>query len=499
MKKIIISSILFISLVFVAPIQVSAATNAGVKPGSFFYFFDTAFENVGIFFTFNSEQKAKKALGYADERLAEAEESASENNPKAVEKAMTGYKEEVSFATEKSKELKDAKKAEELLNIVSENTAKHQEVLKGVLEKVPDEAKEAILKAIEVSKKSQEEAVKQIAELKNEVERLKKEVEELKKANESSNENSKTNNQSAELEKLKREVDELKNRKVNPPSAGIIKEQPKSTATQETPKQRQNYDQELSQMIAEARQRISVFSGAVKEAIDFIPIVRNTMDKYLGDSTIQSSGQELINENNNFASISKKLVDTETQRVNKLSSYLGLGIVPSVDDFPSIVRDYDNYYKQYEASNARIESLMRAFVANEKSTLERKLAQERQELDELKKLLSQEMTARQKKLTDLEAQIEIYQKQYDTACEGVSMSFCSGSRAGIASKLNPLIDQYNALLGNNTGKVYSPVRQTYLRFEADSFGRGGRLYDPNGSTNYTFDCDQWNNCSIYGN
>ena len=184
MKKLTTLSILLISLAFVTPIQVSAATNAGVKPGSFFYFFDTTFENISLFFTFGSENKARKALEYADERLAEAEESANENNPKAIERAMLGYKEEISLATEKSKELKDQNKAEELLNVVSENTAKHQEVLASVLEKVPEEAKQAILNAIEVSKKGQEEAVKQIAELKNEIEKLKKEVAELKTENE---------------------------------------------------------------------------------------------------------------------------------------------------------------------------------------------------------------------------------------------------------------------------------------------------------------------------
>ncbi len=86
---------------FVLPLPVSAATetSAGVKPGQFLYFFDTTFEKVDLFFTFGSENKAKKALEYADERLAEAKESANENNPKAVEKAMAGYKAEISLAT----------------------------------------------------------------------------------------------------------------------------------------------------------------------------------------------------------------------------------------------------------------------------------------------------------------------------------------------------------------------------------------------------------------
>ena len=243
MRKLPTLSILFISLAFVAPIQAFAATSAGVKPGSFFYFFDTTFENVGLFFTFNPEQKAKKALEHADERLAEAEESASENNPKAVEKAMTGYKEEISLATEKSKGLKDDKRAEELLNIVSESTAKHQEVLKGVLEKVPEEAKEAILKAIEVSKKGQEEATKQIAELKSEVERLKKEVEELKKNS--------SDPQANEVEKLKKEVEALKKQSVIHPA-------PK----QPTPTTQNSHEQKR---LEEKSKIVTLPSGAIVE------------------------------------------------------------------------------------------------------------------------------------------------------------------------------------------------------------------------------------------
>ena len=220
MKKLTTLSILLISLAFVVPAQASAATNAGVKPGSFFYFFDTASEKINLFFTFNPEKKAQKALEYADERLAEAEESANENNPKAVEKAMTGYKEEISLATEKSKGLKDEERAKELLNIVSENTAKHQEVLVSVLGKVPEEAKQAILNAIEVSKKGQEEATKQINELKNEIEQLKNEVESLKKESKDP--------QADEVEKLKKEVEELKKKQ------GINQPAPKEPAPSQT-------------------------------------------------------------------------------------------------------------------------------------------------------------------------------------------------------------------------------------------------------------------------
>jgi len=180
MKKLITLSIIFISLAFVAPMQVSAASNAGVKPGSFFYFFDTTFENVGLFFTFNPEKKAQKALEYAYERLAEIEAVAEEKNPNAVKTAIANYESNIALATEKSKEVKNKEQAESLFTSIADNTSRNQEVLSAVLIKVPEEAKVAIAQAIEASRKGQEEATKQIAELKGEVEQLKKEVAELK-------------------------------------------------------------------------------------------------------------------------------------------------------------------------------------------------------------------------------------------------------------------------------------------------------------------------------
>ena len=119
-------------------------------------------------------------MEYAEEKLAEAEAAANENKPEAVATAMANYQNDVSFATNESKTIEDKIKAENLLSIIADNTSKHQEVLAEVLNKVPDEAKEAIIKAIEVSKKGQEEAMKQIAELKGEVEQLKQAVAELK-------------------------------------------------------------------------------------------------------------------------------------------------------------------------------------------------------------------------------------------------------------------------------------------------------------------------------
>ena len=173
MKKLTTLSTLLISLVFVAPIQVSAATNAGVKPGSFFYFFDTTFENVGLFFTFDPEKKAQKALEYADERLAEIEAVAEEKNPDVVKTAIANYESNIALATEKSKEVKDKGQAEILFTSIADNSSRNQEVLAAILIKVPEEAKEAITRAIEMSRKGQEEVTKRITEIQIEIEDLK--------------------------------------------------------------------------------------------------------------------------------------------------------------------------------------------------------------------------------------------------------------------------------------------------------------------------------------
>ena len=198
---------LFFIAVFVLPVSASAATNAGVKPGSFWYGFDIAFEKINLFFTFNSEVKARKALEYADERLAEAEAVAENNNTDAVKEAITNYESNIAFAAEKSKDVSDKEKAEALLTSIADNTSKHQEILADVLNKVPDEAKEAITKAIEASRKGQEEAMQKIAELKGEVEKLKQDVVELKSKDEQV--------QADEVEKLKKEIEELKNQPIS--------------------------------------------------------------------------------------------------------------------------------------------------------------------------------------------------------------------------------------------------------------------------------------------
>lgn len=183
MKNIIISTIL---ISFLLPVLAFGQENSGLpKPGltpdSSFYFLDIVSEKINLFFTFNPVRKIQKSLSYAAERLAEMKIMASKNKYEAVETAITGYEEKLNIASEQVNRIKEDERANDALTSISENTIAHQEVLADVYNKVPEEAKTVIEKAIKISLKNHEHALQQIAESKSKVEELKKRIVELEK------------------------------------------------------------------------------------------------------------------------------------------------------------------------------------------------------------------------------------------------------------------------------------------------------------------------------
>ena len=60
----------------------------GITPDSPFYFLDNWGKEIGLFFTFGPEAKARKALRYAEERLAEAQVMAAKNRAR-TERGMS--------------------------------------------------------------------------------------------------------------------------------------------------------------------------------------------------------------------------------------------------------------------------------------------------------------------------------------------------------------------------------------------------------------------------
>ena len=166
MGKIALSITLFTLLSFASGVLaqvVEELPNPGVTPDSPFYLFDNLGKKVSLFFTFDPVKKAEKATQYAEERVAEAKAMAEKNKPEDAEKANQGYQEFLDLANAKTQEAKErGRDVEELAIFITEKTLKHQEILVEVFEEVPEEAKNAIKKAIEISRTGSEEAVRAI-------------------------------------------------------------------------------------------------------------------------------------------------------------------------------------------------------------------------------------------------------------------------------------------------------------------------------------------------
>lgn len=109
MKKLgILALVLALVMAFAVPAGVLAAEesatdtlpDAGITPDSPFYFLDKWGKQISLAFTFNAANKVQKALGYAEEGLAEAEAMAAQNKFQAMERAANQYSYYLTVATQ---------------------------------------------------------------------------------------------------------------------------------------------------------------------------------------------------------------------------------------------------------------------------------------------------------------------------------------------------------------------------------------------------------------
>ena len=170
MKKyrvVLLSCVIVISLLFsgAAYAQIDEELpSPGITPDSSFYFVDIWGKKIGLFFTFRAEAKARKALQYAEERLAEAQVMADRNKPQAVTVATGGYDEYMTMSVEKMVEASEGGvDISEVSEMVALATSKHLFVLDGVMDIVPEEAREAIAQARGVSINGQGNALRALA------------------------------------------------------------------------------------------------------------------------------------------------------------------------------------------------------------------------------------------------------------------------------------------------------------------------------------------------
>jgi len=173
-KKIlvILTSLLLIGLAFtVTPVRaqeqetvsIGEVSDPGILPDSPFYFVKSWGRTVRSFFAFNAQEKAKLALRFANEDALAIKELCDKGECQLAEKHCEKFQEQFQRAiqwTERARE--EGRDIEELIERLKENHLRQQQVLASLLEKVPEEAKEGILNAIENSSFGLENAIERI-------------------------------------------------------------------------------------------------------------------------------------------------------------------------------------------------------------------------------------------------------------------------------------------------------------------------------------------------
>ncbi len=142
----------------------TAYASQGSLPGDILYPVKLSTEQVRQVLATNDTAKAELYLTFANSRVEEVTALVERGRPEKADIAVNGYDKAIAMAIEKMEKASDkglgiADTSEE----VASATLKHLEVLEGLLETVPDEAKPAIEKAIEVSAKGQENALRALA------------------------------------------------------------------------------------------------------------------------------------------------------------------------------------------------------------------------------------------------------------------------------------------------------------------------------------------------
>ena len=137
--------------------------SAGITPDSVFYGLDKALESIRLALTFDHVNKAELHLKYANERLAEAQKVIEKNDLKHLERLMKDMEKELNETTDEiSKAKSQGKDVDAVVQRVEEATSKHTAVLQGLLDKVPENARDNIQHAIEMSSKSMIKAMESV-------------------------------------------------------------------------------------------------------------------------------------------------------------------------------------------------------------------------------------------------------------------------------------------------------------------------------------------------
>jgi len=166
MKKI---SLIVVSLVLVGFVgnvlaQEIELPDPGLTPDSAFYFLERITEGIGTFFTFGDLKKAERYAELANERIAEVQAVVEKGKIEAAEKALKRYEYQLAEALARAERARiKGESIAEVTEIIAQGAGKCVLVLEEVLDKVPEQAKESVKKAKEVSMNGQKDALRSLS------------------------------------------------------------------------------------------------------------------------------------------------------------------------------------------------------------------------------------------------------------------------------------------------------------------------------------------------
>jgi hypothetical protein len=144
--------------------QTNDLPDPGMLPDSPFSFVESWSEGIGTFFTFGDVARAERHLRLSEERLSEASALANEEKPEAAERAVERYREQLDRALARADEARaEGGDTDEVLADVSEATLRHQAVLADVYEKVPEQARPGIERAMQASMRGHAQAMRGVS------------------------------------------------------------------------------------------------------------------------------------------------------------------------------------------------------------------------------------------------------------------------------------------------------------------------------------------------
>ena len=159
-KKIFILGTFLFLFAGVTLAQDETLSDPGLTPDNPFYFLEIIAEKIGNLFTFGDEAKAERMLALMEERMAEAHKMLEEGKTEHAQKAFKRYQTHLQECEKRLEKMeKEGKSIDDVSKKVATATEKHIAVLERVYERVPDQAKDAILHAMDVSLTGQEKAL----------------------------------------------------------------------------------------------------------------------------------------------------------------------------------------------------------------------------------------------------------------------------------------------------------------------------------------------------